>query len=399
MKKVFSKLHLWLGLACGCVFVVLGLTGSALAWIHELDHALNPGLFRVAPPQGVERGAALAPGAHQVQQAFDRLALDPAYGRPAQIMVPATAGDVFVAWYRQPNPQRNAFSLDISRQVMVDPATLQVVGERNWGELGLSRPLLMPTLFHVHRYLVAGDTGKLVVGLSGIVLIVIALTGLVLWWPRPTWTALRQALTIRHGGSWPRFNYSFHRAAGFFVAPLLLIQGFSGGYLNLPAVFTPVIKVVGPVTPAGKLANLDRAAEPLDVAGAVERARAAFPGARVSRVVIPAGPDLPYEVRVRQPGEVRQGDGATRVSIDSASGAVLRVIDPMRGKPGDTFIGWLFPLHTGEAFGTAGKVLTTLLGLMPLAFFVTGVAVWLKRRARAPGAARAQLMPDSMEMT
>lgn len=399
MKRIISKLHLWLGLACGAVFVVLGLTGSALAWIHELDAALNPGLLHVAPPPGVERGARLAVSPQRVQQAFDRLAADRAYGRPSQLMIPAAAGDVFVAWYRRPAQDKGPFSLDVSRQVMLDPLTLQVVGERNWGEVGLSRPLLMPTLFHIHRYLVAGETGKLIVGSAGIALIVIALSGIVLWCPRPTWTALRQSLTIRHGGSWPRFNYSFHRAAGFVVAPLLLIQGFSGGYLNLPAVFGPAIKAVAPVTPSGKLANESGEAEPVDVAAAVERAKAAFPLARVSRVVIPARAGVPYEVRVRQPGEVRQGDGATRISIDSGSGEVLRVIDPMRGKAGDIFIGWLFPLHTGEAFGTAGRVLTTLLGLMPLAFFVTGLAVWLKRRAKQPKARSASLMPDSMEMT
>lgn len=399
MKKVISKLHLWLGLACGAVFVFLGLTGSALAWIHELDRALNPTLMQAAPPPGLERGAPLGVTAARAQQAFDRLALDPAYGLPSQLMVPAAAGDVFVAWYRRPDPGKTAFSLDVSRQVMLDPSTLRVLGERNWGEIGLTRPLLMPTLFHAHRYLVAGETGKQVVGAAGIVLLVIALTGVVLWWPRPTWAALRQSLTIRHGGSWPRFNYSFHRAAGFVVAPLLVIQGFSGGYLNLPALFTPAINAVAPVTPGGKLANVGQSSAQLDVAGAFASAQAAFPQARVSRVVVPAKAGVPYEVRVRQPGEVRHGDGATRITIDSGSGAVLRVLDPMNGKPGDTFIGWLFPLHTGEAFGTAGRVLTTLLGLMPLAFFVTGLAVWLKRRRPATKAVPAQLMPDSMEMT
>lgn len=398
-KKIISKLHLWLGLAAGTVFVVLGLTGSVLAWIPELDRALNPALLQAPVPAGVERGAAhtITPG--QVQAAYERLLADPAYGRPSQLFTPATAGDVFIAWYRQPNPDRNAFSLDVSRQVMLDPHTLQVLGERNWGELGLSRPLLMPTLFHLHRYLVAGDTGKMIVGISGIVMLVITLTGIVLWWPRATWKALRQALTVRFGGSWPRLNYSLHRTAGFIVAPLLLVQGFSGGSLNLPQVFTPVINSVAPVTPGGKLANRDVAAEPLSVAGAVERAQAVFPSARVSRVVMPAKPDAPFEIRVRQPGEVRHGDGATRISIDSASGDVLRVIDPMAGRAGDTVLAWMFPLHTGEAFGVFGRVLITLLGVMPLVFFVTGINIWLKRRRKAGATHRATLGQVAVEMT
>ena len=63
----------------------------------------------------------------------------------------------------------------------------------------------------------------------------------------------------------------------------------------------------------------------------------------------PAKADQPFEVRVRQPGELRMGPGATRISIDSGDGAVLRVIDPVRAKGGDKFISWLFPLHTGRS--------------------------------------------------
>jgi uncharacterized iron-regulated membrane protein len=84
---------------------------------------------------------------------------------------------------------------------------------------------------------------------------------------------------------------------------------------------------------------------------------------------------------MRQPGEVRQGDGLTRVSVDAFSGAVLRVRDPLTAASGDTFFNWQFPLHTGEAFGLAGRVLVSVSGLAPLLFMVTGLVLWLGRRA------------------
>ncbi len=134
--------------------------------------------------------------------------------------------------------------------------------------------------------------------------------------------ALWHAITFRLGSSWPKFSFQLHVAA----------------------------------------------------------AQALFPQGRVSRLIFPAKPGQPYEVRVRQPGEMRHGDGATRITIDSGDGVVLRVVDPLTMRSGDRFLSWMFPLHTGEAFGTAGRVFISVIGIAPLVFSVTGLVMWLKFR-------------------
>ena len=381
MKPFIRTLHLWTGLSFGAILVVLGLTGSLLSWIHELDAMLNPGMLQVAPPSHMRTGDSWRIDAALVQSATDTLAANPDYGRPSMLELPERAGDVFVAWYRPaPAPDAAPWVQAVTRQVMVDPATLAVTGERNWGEAGLSRPLLMPTLFHIHRYLVAGEVGKLVIAVTGVSLLLMTASGIVLWWPRMAKAAIWKALTVRHGGSWPRFSFQLHRAGGFFAAPMLLVTAFSGVYFNMPGWVTPAIKAVSTVTPNGKLSNQSAARGGVSAADAVTAAQAQFPAGRVSRLSFPAKPGLPFEVRVRQPGELRMGPGATRISVDSGDGKVLRIIDPVRATGGDKLISWLFPLHTGEAFGTAGRVFISLFGLVPLAFFITGLVVWLKLR-------------------
>jgi len=42
LRVVFVKLHLYIGLTLGLLFVLLGLTGMAIAWRDELDAWLNP---------------------------------------------------------------------------------------------------------------------------------------------------------------------------------------------------------------------------------------------------------------------------------------------------------------------------------------------------------------------
>ena len=85
---------------------------------------------------------------------------------------------------------------------------------------------------------------------------------------------------------------------------------------------------------------------------------------------------------MRQQDEVAGGDGATRITLDSVSGRPLRVRDPLRAPGGDRFLGWQFPLHSGQAFGLGGRAFISLFGMLPLAFFVTGVLIWYKRRRR-----------------
>ncbi|NHZ34210.1 PepSY-associated TM helix domain-containing protein [Massilia rubra] len=379
MKPLIHFIHLWAGLIFGTILVVLGLTGSALAWMHELDVLLNPTLLQVAPPPGLAQGTPMRVAPATVQAASERLLADPLYGRPSQLMLPERAGDVFVAWYRDPAQPASTWNVAISRQVMLDPATLIVTGERTWGGLGFSRPQLMSTLFHIHRYLVAGETGKTVIGVTGVALLLLSLTGIVLWWPRMTAGAIKGALTVRHGGNWPRFNFQLHRAGGFFAAPVLLVLAVSGVYFNMPQWVLPIVGALAPLAPNGKVANRSApGAAPIAPHAAMAAAQARFPQARVSRVAMPAKPGQPYEIRLRQPDEVRAGDGATRVSVDAGDGTVLRTVDPLRAPAGERFLGWMFPLHTGEAFGVAGRTFISIFGIVPLMFFVTGLVIWIK---------------------
>lgn len=377
LRARLRDLHLYASLLFGALFVLAGLTGVPLAWMHELDAVLNPSLMHSRAAAGQP---AAAPTPLQVQAALDKLSVMPGYGKPTQLMLPHAEDDVYVAWYRQPKKD-GAFETDVSRQVMLDRYSLAVLGERNWGEFGVSRPLLMPSLFHLHRYLFAGEVGKTVIGITGLFLTITSLLGLALWWPKYTWASLQKALTVRGTLTSRQFNYSFHRAAGFFMTPVLAVLGFSGMAMNLPEWVRPVVGVVATLEPNTKPANGPaEGRKPISVSAALEAAQQHLPQARLSRVTLGSA-KAPYEIRMRQPGEVREGDGNTRVSVDTFSGAVLRVRDPLTAAAGDTFLNWQYPLHTGEAFGLPGRVLVSVSGLAPLLFMVTGLVLWLGRRA------------------
>lgn len=372
LRPWVRQLHLWSAFVFGAVFVVAGLTGCVLAWMHDLDALLNPDLFHASAPQAVTPARA--------QAVIDSLSADPRYGRPSQIVLPQRPEEAYVASYRAAGPRTSGWTLDVTRQVMVDGHSLQVLGERNWGEVGVGRRLLMPTLFHLHRYLLAGEVGKTVTAVSGLALLVTSLLGLVLWWPGRKLKAWRQGLRISYGGSWKRLAQTAHRSIGFFSLPLLALLGFSGVYFNRPEWVVPTVRAVAPMSPPEKPSNREPKGQPIAPEQALAAAQALFPQGRLSRIALPAKPSVPYEIRLRQPGEVRKGDGNTRISVDAYSGAVLRVLDPLTGPAGDKFLGWMYPLHTGEAFGLPGRALISVSGLAPLLFLVSGLVMWLRRR-------------------
>jgi uncharacterized iron-regulated membrane protein len=71
------------------------------------------------------------------------------------------------------------------------------------------------------------------------------------------------------------------------------------------------------------------------------------------------------------------------VWVDQNSGKVLAVQDPNQFTAGETFLNLMWPLHNGEAFGFAGRILWCVMGLTPLVLYVSCLIRWLqKRKAR-----------------
>lgn len=66
--------------------------------------------------------------------------------------------------------------------------------------------------------------------------------------------------------------------------------------------------------------------------------------------------------------------------IDQYTGSVVAVRDPRQLTAGDHFVAWQFPLHNGEAFGLAGRLIVFASGVAPAVLYVTGVLLWWRRR-------------------
>lgn len=365
------RLHRWVALTLGSWFALLGLTGMLLVWHGEIDRALNPAWF--APRLECHASQPKEP-VRQVLNVYAHAHRDAA----TQVMASEAAGAAYVVWSKATKGGRT--------QHFIDAACGRYLGSREWGAVRLDRAHLVPALYELHRSLLSGDVGHVLVGAAGLWLLGVTITGAINAWPRTsTRTAWTRTLTVKAGAGRRRRYYDLHRATGMWLLPFLLLMSISGAYLCFPKQARTLVAGVLPTAPpvravwypAPATGTKGQQPGPDDF---VNRSEKLWTQATWSRLQLPAKAGDSYEVRLLQAGEPRKDTGDTRVRF-GPDGRVLEIRDPLSAPAGDTVIAWLFPLHSGEALGTTGRVAWTVFGTLPLLLFVTGVWLWIQRRS------------------
>jgi uncharacterized iron-regulated membrane protein len=363
LRRAWLRVHLYLGLAAGGLFAVLGLSGSALVFYLELDTLLNPQIAVVQP--------AVAPSPDAVLQRLQ--ALHPERDGPWRIEMPlAPDRPLMVRYYNPPETAGRGFA---PLMLTLDPVTLAETSHRFWGDYA------MTWLYDLHYTLLAGPTGRSVVGWSGVLLLVSLLTGLALWWPGPK--RLKAALkpVLRKGPV--RLTYDLHVLGGIYGLVVLLALAFTGMVLALPEIARPLVAAASPLEPGFRApAGLVGEGEPpLSLDAALEIARQVFPDAELRWVETSGVQGRPISLRFYRAGEPGRRFARNQVWIDPGTGAILAVRDTRQDSAGDRFMDWMHPLHNGEAFGLAGRALAVVGGLLPAVLLVTGWLRWRHKRA------------------
>lgn len=108
-------------------------------------------------------------------------------------------------------------------------------------------PALIPTvewIVNLHENLLLGETGRFVNGVGAIGLVLLSLTGAVIWWPGiANW---RRALRVNWRSLFARFSWDLHSALGFWGFLFVLMWGVSGAYLAFPNAFNTLFRVINP---------------------------------------------------------------------------------------------------------------------------------------------------------
>lgn len=366
VRRLWLNIHLALGMTVGVLFTLLGLTGSLLTFYLEVDRTLNPEIR----PIGNERKQP------SIQAIADRIKLNhPERLNSWRIEMPSSKDvPITLRYYRPDETAGRTFAPLI---VTLDPATLQETSHRFWGDY------FVTWVYDLHYSLLLDQSGRTIVGLSGLIILISLVSGIYLWWPSKKRFVASLLPGLRLGAV--RKTYDLHTRAGLYGFVILFGLVLTGAGLVFPcqsrvllSQFTSVHEMQrtsARETGVGKpTINLDQA---------VEIARDIFPEAELRWIETSGREGNAISVRFHQPNEPGRRFPKTQIWIDPYSGEVMSVWDPENAPKGNVILDWLHPLHNGEAFGLTGRWIVFVSGFLPAFLFITGLIRWRqKRRAR-----------------
>lgn len=362
VRRVMFQVHMWVGLVLGVLFVAVSLSGSILVYDDKLTEWIEPS------PPAVTGGQRL-PLVFLANAARGAVQAEP--DAQVQVMLPSQPGEA--AMVRLEGKSRAvpaSLEKPANLLVYIDPPTGQVLDVRADGRLPLFQ-----WLHQFHGSLKLGrDVGRPIVGWLGVGMVLLGVTGLVLWWPkRGQW---KYAFLVRKTATGLRFHRELHAAAGIWMFVGFMAVSFSGVAISFPQVMRAVVGA-GTPAPAPKVVPVADA-KPIVPDAALLIAQKQLPDAQVRGVTIPVESTQPYAVAFAS----RFGTTAT-VYVDPYTSGVLAVRDLANNGGGDSFMALQRPMHDGQ--GTLGpfwEFLVFLSGLVPLLFVITGTIMWLKKRQR-----------------
>lgn len=376
-------LHRWAGLGMASFLILVGLTGSLLAFWPELNHVLTPDLYPT-PRAGIELDAAtLAQRAEALVPQGQATTVYLGYPGSVQIGMEAREG--------QPPLGFEFIHLD-----PIDGGELGRV--TTWHGLPRTRNDIMPFIYGLHMYLAMSGIGDWILGFVALTWTMDCFVAFYLTLP-PLSDRTRKGYLSRWKPSWLvklkssfyRINFDIHRASGLWLCAILLIFAWSSVYFTFPAFYTRATQLFleydSPTwSHSPSPYDADHAPMEWHTAQAIgqklmsEQAETSeFSIERPLALYNLRNKGL-YEYRVRSSRDIGDKAGQTSVFFDAYSGELRTVSLPTGHLSGNTLTTWLTELHTANLFGLPYRIFVCILGMAIATLSVTGVYIWWKKR-------------------
>ena len=219
-RKALFQIHLWTGLVIGLYIILISVTGSVVVFRRDLTQM--------------------------------KLGNVPAADATRQKMTEEQIREAALRKY----PGWEVTGVGIPRRrLSAAEVTLvkdgQAIGQRfnpyTGAYMGEVRPrsvLVMEWLVDLHDNLLAGETGRRINAAGGALLVLLCISGVVIWWRGArTWL---KGLYFNPGSGWNRMNFDIHSALGFWSLLTLLLWGVTGIYFAYSELFVAIVDYFEP---------------------------------------------------------------------------------------------------------------------------------------------------------
>jgi uncharacterized iron-regulated membrane protein len=352
LRRLWLNVHLWIGVSLAALLIPISISGAH----DEIDAVLNPHRYAVTGTR-----AALPPTVY-LSKAAEAVAHDPASLRASLLRYPEQGSPVRVVMRAQSREQGTRPKIVT---VFMDPPTAAVLDVMEF------RSSFFGFLHVFHENLTIPEySGRQIVGWAGIGMLIMSLTGLWLWWPRGS--------GFLRGLRWTRstrFTFNLHHLLGFWLSVPLAVVSFTGIYFAFPQTSRNVMSSMAAMNPQPPRGGQIAQHPALTADHALAIALKATPNAEPVALFLPmqqrGEPGLSWRVQMAVRGE------PFNALVDDRKGEAT-VIAP---QPGDRAASWIRWIHEGSHSGPVWAIVVFLTGVFPTVFAVTGIVMWLRKRA------------------
>ena len=353
MKKWFRRIHLYLGLSSGLVIMVSCFTGAVLVFEEELQHAFHTERYDVQP---LGRQLPLAILVDKLKQ-----------HEPKAIV---TRAQVFT------NPSKSviiSYNGGKKNQAFMNPYTGATI------ELYKYQDTFFYTMFALHRWLLGGAVGKMIVGVATLFFVFILITGIILWWPK-TKRILFQRLKIKTDSGSKRFTHDLHIVLGFYSAIFLFVFAFTGLAWSFEWFNNGIYKVTnspvkGPKPPQSILIG---AKEKINLDFAYAVANKEMPEAVFYSLTLPKDSVEPFTISSLST-HAPHTSATDAIYLDQYSGKKIGQLYFTERSTGAQVRATFKPVHTGSIWGLPSKLIALIVCILGTSFPVTGTLIWINR--------------------
>ena len=358
MVRLKSRLlawHRWAGLILGLFLLVQAVTGTILVFRDGIDRWSHPALT-VAPTADRQPVQALLDALsrglpdHEIARVDFPVEPDVA----VQVRLKSQDGEAYLA--------------------AIDPYTATIVrhgGLPAW-----------PTeaVFRFHNELWAGEWGHQLVGVLGLGLVFLLITGPIIWWPGRG--RLRKGLSVTFRRGVNRGWRELHRSAGTIGAVLLLVSATTGVMMVWKEQLRTAIAALGGEIvekPAPKVTERPAAAL-LPVDALIARAQAAYGPTRLQQLRFPGKGGRVVAVYLDSDISSRP-EASKQIWFNRYTGEDVGHYVAGAVPAGNEFVDWLFPVHNGHFLPIFGRLLMFAGGVLLTGLALTGAWMWVSLRA------------------
>lgn len=354
LYRVVWRWHFYAGMMIAPSLIVVAATGALYIFKDELEAVIYPGVTYVEP--AAERTS------YERQLAAVRAA------------VPSAEHPVLMQVFSNPERATGMVFRGNGQFVYTDPYRGHYLG-------AIDQDGFFNAVLKLHRTLFLGTTGRIVVELTTCWAIVLAITGMYLWWP-PKVSQL--------WGVWlPRLRQKpylvlrdLHAVGGTYAALVGIVISLTGLFYSF--VWGRGVQYAGQKTEAYDMFSKSMVcksspdAKDLPVDRIVEIAQTAMPRNNLTVWF----PRIPNGVFLITANNERGPQVNEMLFIDRASGEILEDRHNSQTKLMYRLGTWNYPLHVGTIWGLPSKLLWLATCLALVALPVTGIWMWWERRPR-----------------